>query len=183
MGFHRSRDRLGGRTFAPFAPGTGSLVGVIFAAAGKWTVGPHFVWLALSIILLSVPSAEPWVDFGTAKTLSESLLDEIAALFLIQIFFPLSLPGLVAQFLWFRLFDILKPPPCRQGRLPGRDRGEHDCLLVSVAASWPSGSRTGSTHFGRDRFPWFLAPEDGVVSCAPLRSITQKSSVFHRQNY
>jgi phosphatidylglycerophosphatase A len=43
--------------------------------------------------------------------------------------------GLVAQFLWFRLFDILKPPPCRQGeQLPGGIGIVADDLIAGLYA-------------------------------------------------
>jgi len=125
-----------GAGFAPFAPGTwGSLVGLLLAAAAKSTLGTHYSWLATVVILLSFPVCGFLGRLWNSKDPQRVVLDEIAAIFLIQIFFPVSPVGLVAQFLWFRLFDILKPPPCRQGeQLPGGIGIVADDLIAGLYA-------------------------------------------------
>ncbi len=125
-----------GAGFAPVAPGTwGSLVGVLLAGAGKWTLGSSFPWLAAAVILASFPISGALGRLWNSKDPQRVVIDEIAALFLIQICFPVTLPLLVAQFLWFRLFDILKPPPCRQGeQLPGGFGIVADDLIAGLYA-------------------------------------------------
>lgn len=110
-----------GAGFAPSAPGTwGSLVGVLLAGGAKAALPAWFPLIASLVILISVPVCGALGRLWNSKDPQRVVLDEIAALFLIQIWFPVTLPVMIAQFLWFRLFDILKPFPARQGEsLPG----------------------------------------------------------------
>lgn len=130
-----------GSGFSPVAPGTfGSVVGVLLAGLVKSTWPSVFVGAALGVIVLSVPICDGLGKLWNSKDPQRVVLDEIAALFLIQIWFPVSTAGLIVQFLSFRFFDILKPPPCRQGeQLPGGWGIVADDLLAgvySIATVW-----------------------------------------------
>ncbi len=60
------------------------------------------------------------VEKDTHEDPSLVVVDELVGMLLSVFLLPLSLVGLVAGFLIFRMFDIIKPFPCRQSeRLPG----------------------------------------------------------------
>lgn len=102
----------GGLGFAPVAPGTvGTLVGIpafYFMAKAPGLI--QFLLLCL-IILLSV-----WVCNAAGHYFKEAddsriVIDELAGYLVTTALLPFSWGTAILAFFWFRLFDILKPPP------------------------------------------------------------------------
>lgn len=98
----------------PKAPGTfGTLLGVILAA-----IFPDNLYLVMAVSILGI-----WISQEAEKLLQEHdcpkiVIDEVAG-YLIAAF---NWHGyyLIAAFVLFRVFDIIKPPPIRQlQKLPG----------------------------------------------------------------
>lgn len=71
------------------------------------------------------------------------VLDEIVAVMFVQAWFPVTVGYVLSGFFWFRVFDILKPPPARQlERLPGGWGIVSDDLAAAVYAAlavWVTG--------------------------------------------
>ena len=109
---------------SPFAPGTfGPLLGLPLA----WGIGQiPWPWLELGTIVVICAVGVPICGaaaarLGAGKDPGSIVLDEVAALpivfFLVKADGPMTI---LAGFAFFRLFDIVKPPPARQAeRLPG----------------------------------------------------------------
>jgi phosphatidylglycerophosphatase A len=116
----------------PFAPGTfGSFLGLPLAAAmtvaatalaGRLGTGPTAAWaieaaLVVAVCLASIPICSRAARCLGRKDPGAIVLDEVASL-------PLALLALAPQtrtptaiavaFVVLRVFDITKPPPCRQ---------------------------------------------------------------------
>lgn len=104
-----------GAGLSPFAPGTmGTLVAIPFVFGLK-SLDPALFWLVLlALFLLGV------VICGTVSRRlgvhdhGGIVWDEIVGYWLSVAFVPLEWGWLLAAFLLFRLFDILKPWPIRQ---------------------------------------------------------------------
>ncbi|MBX5453739.1 MAG: phosphatidylglycerophosphatase A [Acidobacteriia bacterium] len=124
-----------GLGFAPFAPGTlASLVALLLGAFLLWLSPfalPVGIVLAIGLGFAALRVLGPIGDPGYV------VIDEIAGQFVALL--PLARPAwpaLIAAFLLFRLFDILKPPP-----LSWLDRYEHalgvmgDDLAAGVLAA------------------------------------------------
>ncbi len=129
----------GGVGWIPWAPGTfGSLVGVplsiVIGAAATWAataaklpVPPSVAGVEIAIIALLFAAGVP-IATRAAKRLATKdpgcvVIDEVIAVPLVLTVVPPADRGwlvLAAAFVLFRIFDILKPPPCRQLEgLPG----------------------------------------------------------------
>lgn len=117
-----------GAGYSPLVPGTvGSLWGpplawlvqlVPIEVAGNRLVGQAVA--ALVLFLVGVPICEYGVRRFGAKDPRQVVFDEIAAFPLVFLFVPVGWRTALLGFLWFRVFDIWKPPPIRQlERLPG----------------------------------------------------------------
>jgi phosphatidylglycerophosphatase A len=115
-----------GLGFLPIAPGTwGSLGGLVvfYLVAGYlgYTGGLAGTFLALSLLALIVGiSLGPWANqhFGT-KDPGPFVLDEVVGQWLSLVLIPFTgIKGLIilglVQFIFFRIFDIIKPTPARQ---------------------------------------------------------------------
>jgi phosphatidylglycerophosphatase A len=115
-----------GLGFLPIAPGTwGSLGGLVvfYLIAGylEYTGGLAGTMIALSLLALIVGIAlGPWANqyFGK-KDPGPFVLDEVVGMWLSLILIPFTgLAGLIilglVQFIFFRIFDIIKPTPARQ---------------------------------------------------------------------
>jgi phosphatidylglycerophosphatase A len=115
-----------GLGFLPMVPGTwGSLGGLIvfypLALFLGYTGGLAGTLCALSILALIVGIAlGPWANqyFGK-KDPGPFVLDEVVGMWLSLLMIPFSgITGLIiiglVQFVFFRIFDILKPTPARQ---------------------------------------------------------------------
>jgi phosphatidylglycerophosphatase A len=107
---------------APLVPGTfGSLPGVVLAWGLGAAVGP---W-GIAAGLAAVTAAGTWAAEGAIRHFGDKdprpvVVDEVAGQMLTLLFVPLTWQVLLAGFLLFRVFDILKPFPAGAlERLPG----------------------------------------------------------------
>ena len=101
-----------GLGYAPFAPGTvGTLAGIpLFYLCGNWPWWLFLItWLAL--LFLSFWAAdEAGKIYGVADD-GRIVIDELVGYLVTVAFLPWSWTTALLGFFWFRLFDILKPPP------------------------------------------------------------------------
>jgi phosphatidylglycerophosphatase A len=106
-------------------PGTwGSAAAVlIWAAIGKWIAPQHssaiLGAMALGAVVVGIPAATSYSRALGQKDPQSVVIDEVAGQWITLLFSPFSWRTLLAGFILFRAFDILKPPPVRQlERLP-----------------------------------------------------------------
>ncbi len=125
----------GGIGFMPHAPGTwGSLLAAAVGAAllegGRWLLVLGVV-VATAAGLWAIPRAGGTDDPGWV------VIDEVAGMWIALL--PLAYPsplGILAAFLLFRLFDIVKPGPIgRLDRIAGRVGVMADDLAAGAAAA------------------------------------------------
>ena len=103
-----------GLGLSPVAPGTvGSLLGVAIA------------WLTLNLGLyaqiataIGLVLAGIWICDNSARRIGQHdpggiVWDEIAAMYIVLLFAPTTIPAWILAFVLFRLFDIVKPWPIR----------------------------------------------------------------------
>ena len=77
------------------------------------------VLLSIAVILIGIPAATRAARAYGKKDPSFVVIDEVAGQLIALIFAPVTWKSLLAAFILFRGFDILKPPPIRQlERLP-----------------------------------------------------------------
>lgn len=107
---------------APFAPGTfGSLPGIAIA----WALGGVWGGLALPLAAAVAALVGIWAADRVVRALGVEdpgfiVVDETAGQLVALLFLPPTVPVLVAGFVLFRVFDIIKPQPARGlERLPG----------------------------------------------------------------
>ncbi len=102
-----------GTGFMKFAPGTwGTLPGVFFA----YFLMPHHITHIIITVFISIVGI--WFCSKASKILNVHdfggiVIDEIAGVLITFLFFTPTWYILVLGFLWFRLFDILKPFPIK----------------------------------------------------------------------
>ncbi|MHC4376347.1 MAG: phosphatidylglycerophosphatase A family protein [Planctomycetota bacterium] len=139
------RDRLylwlsasGGLGLSPVAPGTvGTLGGVLLAWALGFAGSGYLIACALAIAALYAGGRKlgDWAERHAAgKDPQFFVVDEVLG-YLIAVTWiaPPSALTLAVGFLLFRLFDILKPPPCRTLERAG---GGDGILLDDVMAGF-----------------------------------------------
>jgi phosphatidylglycerophosphatase A len=103
--------------YFPIAPGTaGSLAALALYALVRWA-GTPAVELVTIIAVLVIGI---WAATGTERALARKdpgpvVIDEVLGMLITLAFLPLSLWGIAAGFLVFRLLDVIKPFPA--GRL------------------------------------------------------------------
>ncbi|TNF48609.1 phosphatidylglycerophosphatase A [bacterium] len=103
-----------GAGYSPFAPGTvGTLVAIpLFVILSNW--GSTGVLIGLVIItLMGIPLASRMEELTATKDPGRVVIDEIAGYLVAMLGSPPDLIHILAGFLLFRFFDILKPPPIR----------------------------------------------------------------------
>jgi phosphatidylglycerophosphatase A len=126
-----------GSGFFPVAPGTaGTIVAVPLAfltlgpLSGRLVAQAVVVAIVVALAVWSADAAAP--TFGL-KDPGQIVVDEIAGYFVSVAFLPVGVVTLLAGFALFRLFDIVKPPPCRWAEsLPGGLGIVADDLLAGV---------------------------------------------------
>jgi phosphatidylglycerophosphatase A len=101
----------------PVAPGTvGSAVGVVLWWALRAAGATLAVELAVAAALFV---AGAWAASETERALGVTdpgpvVIDEVMGMCVTLIAAPLSWPAVIAGFVLFRVFDIVKPPPARR---------------------------------------------------------------------
>jgi len=99
--------------YFPIAPGTaGSLAAIPLYALVRWSGSPA-IELATIIAVFAIGI---WAATGTERALARKdpgpvVIDEVLGMLITLAFLPLSIWGIVAGFLIFRLFDVIKPFP------------------------------------------------------------------------
>lgn len=103
-----------GSGLAPVVPGT---FGTLTAIPLYWLLAslPEAIYLIvlLGIITLGIPICGRTADQLQAHDHPAIVWDEIAGYLLTMVFMPFTMANVVAGFLLFRLFDIVKPWPIR----------------------------------------------------------------------
>lgn len=132
-----------GAGYAPRAPGT---VGSLAALPFGWFFADQGGWMALAaavlvVTLLGIWAADGYIARAGVHDPGPVVIDEVAgqwlALLPAAMLSALSLPSIVAAFLLFRAFDILKPWPISWAdrRLPGGLGVMADDVLAGIAAA------------------------------------------------
>jgi len=117
----------------PFAPGTfGSLLGVPL-----WWFTPSVLWIQLLVAIVTF-LAGIWICGESARRIGVHdhggiVWDEVVGMYLTLLVVPPEIPWIIASFLAFRLFDIVKPWPIRD--LDHRLQGGLGIMLDDVMAA------------------------------------------------
>ena len=91
---------------------------IAFSLPQSWR-SPVAIALTLLVVLIGIPAATEVSRAAQRKDPQFVVIDEVAGQLLTLIAVPLSWKTLLAGFILFRAFDIIKPPPIRQlERLP-----------------------------------------------------------------
>lgn len=102
----------GGLGYAPFASGTfGTLAGIpafyYFSSFSK----PLQLLTLLALICLSFWLCEQAGRFYGVADDGRIVIDELVGYLVTTLFLPFSWPTAILAFFWFRVFDVIKPPP------------------------------------------------------------------------
>lgn len=122
-----------GAGLIPFAPGTwGSLAALPFAAAA-YSLGFGFSCMALLVIFfISIPVSGHASRIMNREDPSSVVIDEVAGIFISLFLIPVSWTGIVAGFVLFRIFDIIKPFPV--GLIDKKIKGGAGIVLDDIMA-------------------------------------------------
>jgi phosphatidylglycerophosphatase A len=107
-------------------PGTwGSLAAVLVWAGLSRYIQPDWQTLTLALlaaiaVAIGIPAATATAQASGVKDPQFVVIDEVAGQWITLLFAPVAWKTLLAGFILFRGFDIVKPPPVRQlEKLPG----------------------------------------------------------------
>jgi phosphatidylglycerophosphatase A len=122
-----------GSGILPYAPGTwGSLLSLPFAI-GAYSFGfIYSCFFLVLIIILSLLISEAAAIIFHSEDPPPIVIDETAGIFITLFLIPLSWTSIIAGFVLFRIFDILKPFPV--GLIDRRFRGGVGIVLDDVVA-------------------------------------------------
>ncbi len=111
----------GGLGYVPVAPGTvGSLLGAALCFPFLQLDWPFYLAIGLLLTGIAIQAAGHAAGAFGAEDPQPVIIDEVAGMWMAAIALPFQLYDLVAVFLLFRLFDVVKPGPLwRLERLPG----------------------------------------------------------------
>lgn len=135
--------------YSPLAPGTaGSLIGVLAYLLLQNLSNLEYIAVVILIFLTGVYIAGEAENIYHEKDSPFIVIDEIAGMLLTFLFLPMGIKILLAGFISFRIFDILKPFPIRvaERRLGGGWGVMSDDILAGVFANL--------LVRGLDRFIW-----------------------------
>ena len=135
--------------YFPIAPGTaGSAAALLLYALVRWFGTPA----AELVTIVAVLIVGVWAAHGTERALNRKdpgvvVIDEVLGMLMTLAFMPLSVWGVVAAFVLFRIFDVIKPFPAgRLEHLPGgfgimaddAMAGVYGQILMRIGiATWP----------------------------------------------
>lgn len=117
----------------PSAPGTwGSLAALPFATlAYSFGITLSSISIAL-ILIISIPISGMAAKIMRMEDPSSVVIDEVAGIFVTLFWIPVSWTGVIAGFVLFRIFDILKPFPI--GLIDKKVRGGRGIVFDDVVA-------------------------------------------------
>jgi phosphatidylglycerophosphatase A len=122
--------------YAPFAPGTfGSLAGLVLWAALPGSAFVQTVAIALSF------TAGVWASAAAERHFRATdpgpvVVDEVMGMMVTLFLVPVAWRGAILGFIWFRIFDVIKPyPASRLERLPGGIGIMADDFMAAVYAN------------------------------------------------
>jgi phosphatidylglycerophosphatase A len=111
-----------GSGFVPFAPGTaGTVVAIPIYLIFSPLSWPLYLLSALALTFLAIYVSQEAEKIFRKKDASQIVIDEIAGFLWTMFLVTPSALHVMLGFIFFRLFDIVKPFPARlfQNRLPG----------------------------------------------------------------
>ena len=125
--------------YVPFAPGTfGSLAGlvvVVAVRAASAAVGYPALELAAIVLVYLIGSwaaTAAETHFGHIDP-GPVVIDEVLGMMVTLALLPVSITGAAVGFVLFRVFDVIKPPPCNQlEALPGGWGVMTDDLMAAI---------------------------------------------------
>ena len=132
-----------GAGYSPIAPGTaGSAVTVLIL----WLV--PFSRVGLVLFLVAVVVVGTWAANVAERRLGGKdpgaiVIDEVAGMTLSVVAFPLTPGVLLAGFVLFRIFDVVKPPPARESQ---RFSGGLGVMIDDVIAGLYALAVLGASH-------------------------------------
>lgn len=103
--------------FSPIIPGTfGSLWGPVVVWLIRWSGLPNPAQVAVSVLLIAIgiPICERAAKWAGKDDPGSVVWDEIVAFPIVFMGLPLSPGTALWGFIWFRLFDMVKPWPIRK---------------------------------------------------------------------
>jgi phosphatidylglycerophosphatase A len=119
--------------FFPVAPGTaGALVGLLFCYLFSHFSWPLYLLSTVALCFLGVWAADRAEIIFASKDSPRIVIDEIAGYLLTMFLSPFSPGTALVGFVFFRLFDIIKPPPAR--KIDRRMEGGLAVVLDDVVA-------------------------------------------------
>jgi phosphatidylglycerophosphatase A len=128
----RNAATLGFIGYLPVAPGTwGSLAALAFMSVVHISPVLH-AWFILGVILVGIPASRTAEILIGEKDSGHIVIDEFAGFLVSAFYIPHSYGYLIAAFLLFRIFDILKPFPIR--RLEKNLKGGFGIVADDIAA-------------------------------------------------
>jgi phosphatidylglycerophosphatase A len=105
---------LGFVGYLPVAPGTwGTLAGLLFVGALRPSANTHML-LIVGFIAIGIVSSEIAEKVIGETDSGHIIIDEVTGFLVSTVFLPGTYGYLIAGFLLFRIFDILKPFPIRK---------------------------------------------------------------------
>ncbi|MBI4688328.1 MAG: phosphatidylglycerophosphatase A [Nitrospirae bacterium] len=120
MRIQKAIATLGFIGYLPVAPGTwGSAFGLLLAAI--LNPSDHAVLIAGLVVFIIGSITAHSTEKLLGKDNTHIVIDELCGYLISILFIPKTIPYLVAAFLIFRVFDIIKPPPARNAEraIPG----------------------------------------------------------------
>lgn len=135
--------------YFPIAPGTaGSAAALLLYALVRWLGTPAAeLTIMVAVLIVGVWAAHAAERALNLKDPGVVVIDEVLGMLMTLAFMPLSLWGILAAFLLFRVFDVIKPFPAgRLEHLPGglgimaddAMAGVYGQILMRIGiATWP----------------------------------------------
>lgn len=123
---------LGPVGYMPVAPGTfGTAVSLLFVAIVRPSSAMLAAFIVITAIIGTISSHVAEISFDE-KDPHKIVIDEFTGFLISMMFLEITTVSLILAFLFFRLFDILKPPPIRS--LETRFKGGFGIMLDDIVA-------------------------------------------------
>lgn len=100
--------------YIPFAPGTfGTLAAFAFIVLIKPSITLHIA-LTIKFIIIGIIASWHFEKLSGEKDPKHIVIDEFAGYLVSLLYLPMNWKYMIAAFILFRVFDIIKPPPIKK---------------------------------------------------------------------